>query len=163
MENYMVTKLSSGEVFYRIPGNLQLRTWAGDGAKQLIPYSELEQCIYDPAIRTLFDGGYLYIDSQEARIKLGLEQADPSEYVNEEKIVMNKRDLVNLLYNEELGSFKEKVNKLAQETSQLLIEVAISTAKHAGYEKYDFLREKYGVDVEKLQRDKRDEKTSKEG
>jgi len=157
MESFVVRKLASGIVSYRIPGKLIARKWKGDNARVKVPYEELEDCVFDPNIRTLFEKGYLYIEDKEARVRLQLEEPDPS-IQSETKLVLTKEQINDLLYKDTFYNFKKKVEKLADETKELLIEVAIQGAKHAGVEKYDYIRKNFYVDVEKIQRERREEK-----
>jgi hypothetical protein len=50
------------------------------------------------------------------------------------------------------------MKNMSDGTLEILIETAISTPKQLTIEKSDFIRKNYHVDVEKIQREKRDEK-----
>jgi len=162
MENYVVRKMVSGIVFYRVPGETRERVWKGENARQKVPFDELEKCIYDPDTKNLFDRGYLYIEDKNCRIKLELEEEDPEMY-NEKKIVLDKNQILGLLYVTEFTEFVEKMKNMSDGTLEILIETTINTPKQLTIEKSDYIRKNYHVDVEKIQREKRDEKTSKEG
>jgi len=156
MESYFVKKLSNGTVSYRAPGKLNARRWKGKEARLKIPYEELEEAVNDPAIRTLFDKGHLYVEEKDVRVRLGLEMDDGS--TTESSLVLTAAELEKMLYEDDFVSFKEKFQKLARETKENLIDLAISSSKHAGYEKYDLIRKTFFVDVERLQRERREEK-----
>ncbi len=147
---YMVRKLAPGGVSYRIPGKLVARKWVGKDARLRVPYEELEECIYDPSINSLFTKGYLFIESKEARVALGLEES--------EALVLDEEGVAKVLFEDDLDTFKEKIDRMAEQTQELLVQVAIANLdKHAGYEKYDIIRKKYKVDIEAIHRRARED------
>ncbi len=147
---YMVKKLAPGGVSYRIPGKLVARKWIGKDARLRVPYEELEECIFDPSINTLFTKGYLYIEDKEARVALGLEESDT--------LILDEEGVTKVLFDDDIETFKEKLERMAEETQEILVQVAVSNMeKHAGYEKYDIIRKKYKVDVEAIHRRARED------
>lgn len=168
MEKVVVKKLATGSVSYQIPGKTVSRVWRGKNAKQIVPVEEIREAVFESRIRALFFGGYLFIEDQDLRIELGLEapkdvpQEEKNDYVD--TIVLDRKDIINLLYNVDFEKFKNQFSKLAKNTKQLMIEIAIETQKHPGYEKIDFIKKATGMDIEKLQRAKREEaEENKEG
>ena len=165
MENKMikVRKLSTGIVSYRIPGQMVARRWRGRNAVQLVPYAELQQCIYDPDIKTLFDYGYLYIEDEEARIEFGYEikkNENGEENVEEQQfLVLDRTQIVKMLYGSQttIEAFENTIKKMAPETAELLIEIATESDKHAGYDKYDLIKKYFNVDVETVKKNRRED------
>lgn len=161
MEHYVVKKLIKGTVFYKVPGENRERTWKGDDARLKIPFTELEVCVYDPDVKKLFEKGYLYIEDKDCRIALGLEDADETTNANN-KLVYDKNKIVPLLYDDSFLAFKKKVENLADGSLEIMIQTAIESGKQLSFEKSDYIRKKFHVDVEAIQRAKREEQTTKE-
>lgn len=148
-----VRKLANGGVSYTLPGKTLPRHWKGENAKQKVSYEELEECMMDPAIRTLFSKGYLFIEDIMVRQLLDLEA---NEYFTPE-LVLDKEGILPILYEDDFETFKTKVKNMSEQTQQLLIDVATTNQKHAGYEKYDFIRETFKIDIESVQRRNRED------
>ncbi|MCK9482524.1 MAG: hypothetical protein M0R38_12350 [Bacteroidia bacterium] len=169
MESYIVKKLITGNVGYIIPGENRSRMWKDTGKKgvetrQRVPYEELEKVSFDADARRLFERGYLIIEDRECRIKLGFEDADP-ELEKQNQLILDRSQIETLLYIESYEAFKKKIEKMADGSKEILIEVAVNNdKKQLSVEKSDYIRKVFHVDVEKIQRDIRDELTTgKEG
>jgi len=154
--NYVVKKLVGGTVFYQVPGEMKERTWKGDDARQVVPFVELEKCVYDPSTKSLFERGFLYIEDKKCRIALGLEAEDPT-VINETKLIYTKEQMSPLLYEVNFEEFKRTVERLAEGSLELMFQAAINGQKQLATNKSDYLRKKFHIDVEKIQREKRDE------
>ncbi len=157
MDYYFVKKLVSGIVTYNAPGKMVARVWKGPDARQRIPFDELEECVYDPAIRTLFDRGYLIIEDKDIRVKLGMEEED-SEVNNNNQLILTRDQIKHTLYEDSMAAFQKKCDQLAPGSKELLIEIALNDEKQASVDKYDYIRKNYFVDVEGLRKQMRDEK-----
>lgn len=157
MEHYFVKKLVGGTVFYFVPGTTRQRSWVGKDARLKIPFDELEQCAYDPAVRTLFERGYLFIEDKECRVMLDLESGE-----NENKLVYQDSQLEQLLYTDSFEAFKVKIDKLAEGSLENMIRMAIESNKQLTFDKSDFIRKNYHVDVEAIQRARREDLTKGE-
>lgn len=158
MEHYYVKKLIGGTVFYFVPGTTRQRSWRGKNARLKIPFDELEQCVYDPEVRELFERGYLFIEDKECRVMLDLESGE-----NENKLVYEEPQIKQLLYVDSFEAFKAKLEKLAEGSLEIMLQTAIQSGKQLTFEKSDFLRNKFHIDIEAIQRAKREEANNKEG
>ena len=161
MESYIVKKLTAGTVFYKVPGENKERTWKGDNARLRIPFQELEDCMFDGAIRRLFAEGNLYIEDKECRIKLGLEAEDPT-LENDIPLVLDASELEKILYTDSVPTFKKKMEKLGGGSLEVLFSIAINSKKQLPVAKSDYLRKKYFIDVDMIQRQKREDTVEKE-
>lgn len=159
-KNYVVRKLVSGIVVYQIPGESRERKWKGKDARIRIPFEELEKCVYDGDVRKLFERGYLFIEDKECRVALELEEPDPT-ISNNAKLILTPDKVNLLLYEDDFKDFKSKTESLSDGSLELLLEIAIGGEKQISVDKSDYIRRNFHIDIEKLQRDKRDEKLIK--
>lgn len=161
-KNYFVTNLIGGTVFYIVPGETRERTWKGKDSKQRVPFEELENCVYDPEVKALFERGYLYIDDKSCRIELGLESGDP-EVQTGLKTILTQKELESLLYTKAYKEFESQLANLADGSIELLIQLAVSSTKQISIDKSDYIRKNFHVDLETLHRARREEEKAKEG
>lgn len=155
MDNVFVTKLVNGGISYKIPGKNGFRTWKGENSKLRIKYEELEECVFDPSIKKLFIEGYLFIEDKDTRIALGLEAAEGENLGL--SVVLNKTEVIELLYKKSFEEFVEIFNTLGTATKELILDVAINTKATTDVEKYDFLQKTFQVDIEAIRKAKRAE------
>lgn len=158
MSNYLVSKMVKGVVFYKVPNENRERVWKGENAKLRIPFQELEDCMYDAAIRTLFEEGYLWVEDQEARVLLGLENPEQTETDSAMKLIFDAAALQALLYNNAYAVFETKMDRIADASLENLFDIAINSGQQLSHEKSDYIRKKYHVDIDMIQRNKREEK-----
>lgn len=120
------------------------REWVGKGAVQKIDKETLEQLMYDPGTRYMFDKGILYIEDMEPKKELGLEPETATEPVN--IIVLNdkqKRDcLIKLSYKQ----FCETVDKLSHDQQIELARYAIAN-KLIDFDRDEYIKSKCGIDI----------------
>ena len=76
------------------------RVWSDFGQVMKIPFDNLEQGMWDTAIRNLFTSGILYIESLKDKIDLGLEPAEAEEPVN--IVMLDENKMANLLITHKL-------------------------------------------------------------
>ena len=99
------------------------REWIGKGAVQKVDIDTLEQVLYDPGAKYIFDNGILYIEDMEQKQELGLEPVDAKEPVN--IIVLSDKEKRNLLINKPLDEFKSIIDKLSIEQTTEVAQYAI--------------------------------------
>lgn len=120
------------------------RVWLGKGSTQKIEKNILEQLMYDPGTRYMFDNGILYIEEMETKKELGIEPEDAEKPVN--VIVLTdkeKRDcLIKLPYNK----FTEMIDKLSIEQVSELAQYAIDN-KMMDLERDRYIKDKCGRDI----------------
>ena len=159
MELFVVKSLVGGIVVAKIPNENRIFEWKGEGARVKVNYDDLEKLIYDADSRRIFETGLLWVDDKDCRIKLGLEESDGTS--NFEKLIYDKKQILVLLYADTFKAFKEKVSKFSEGSKELLVQIAIETPKSLDVDKSDFIRKTFSVDVEKIQRMRREEAAEK--
>ena len=120
------------------------RLWSDFGQTMKIPFDNLEQGLWDPAIRNLFESGILYIDSLQDKVDLGLEPADATEPVN--IVLLDENKMENLLKNAPLSVFKKEVSELTRVQVDSLISYAINK-KIIDPDKCSWLKDLTGKDI----------------
>lgn len=120
------------------------RVWSDFGQVMKIPFDNLEQGMWDTAIRNLFTSGILYIESLKDKIDLGLEPAEAEEPVN--IVMLDENKMTNLLKNVPLTVFKTEVQKLTRVQVDSLISYAI-THKLIDPDKCSWLKDLTGKDI----------------
>lgn len=120
------------------------REWPNKGAELLIDSNVLEQLMFEPGVKYMFDSGILYIEELQVKQELGLEPEGVDEPVN--IIVLTDKERRQYMVNLPLDVFKEKVDALAYEQVEELVDYAIEN-KLLDFEKCDYLKEKCGRDI----------------
>lgn len=120
------------------------REWPNKGAELLIDSNVLEQLMFEPGVKYMFDSGILYIEELEVKQELGLEPEGVDKPVN--IIVLTDKERRQYMVNLPLDVFKEKVDALAYEQVEELVDYAIEN-KLLDFEKCDYLKEKCGRDI----------------
>ena len=159
MELVVVKSLVSGIVVAKVPNENRIFEWKGEGSRVKVSFDDLEKMIYDADARRIFETGLLWIDEKEYRVKLGLEEDDGTS--NLEKLIYDKKQIVALLYCDSFKVFKEKVEKLSEGSKEMMIQTAIETPKQLDFDKSDFIRKTFSVDIESIQRARREEAAEK--
>lgn len=159
MELVVVKSLVGGIVVAKVPNENRIFEWKGQDSRVKVSFDDLEKMIYDADTRRIFETGLLWVDDKSVRIRLGLEEEDGTS--NLEKLIYDKKQTLALLYADSFKTFKEKVDNLSDGSKELMIQVAIETPKHLDVDKSDFIRKTFSVDVEKIQRMKREEAAEK--
>lgn len=145
MENkqVMITNMVKSRVGINVPDLHLKRVWEKKGAKKPIDFDTLQQAFYDPSVEYLLREGMLYIDDQEVRVALGLEDPEDEET---KIIILSDNDMNRYLTLMPSFEFKEKVGELGREQLQALVEYAIEH-ELTGYEKCEILKEKTGINI----------------
>ena len=159
MELFVVKSLVGGIVIAKVPNENRTFKWKGIDARVKINYEDLEKIVYDADARRLFEKGLIWIEDKDCRVKLGLEEDDGMS--NLEKLVYDKKQIMALLYADTFKVFKDKVAQLSDGSKELMIQVAIDTPKQLDYDKSDFIRNTFSIDVENIRRMKREEAAEK--
>lgn len=120
------------------------REWIGKGAVQKIDMDVLEQVLYDPGAKYIFDNGILYIEDMETKQELGLEPMDVEEPVN--IIVLSDKEKRDLLINKPFDEFKATMDKLSVEQAAEVAQYAIDN-KLLDLERDEYIKSKCGRDV----------------
>ncbi len=140
------------EIRNMVRGNISIKKpeyginlkWSTFNQPRKIPFSLLEQAIWDAGIRNMFESGILYIDNLQDKIDLGLEPADAVEPVNIIQLDVTKME--NYWKNIPFPVFKKEVSNLTKVQVDSLISYAI-TNKIVDMEKCEWLKELTGKDI----------------
>lgn len=120
------------------------RRWSQQGQPIAIPFSQLEQCLWENGVRRMFDSGILYIENMQDKIDLGLEPAGAEEPVN--IIVFDTAEIEKLLKVDTLEDFKKKILSAPRLQVDNLIEYAVHN-EIVDMNKINFLKELTGKDI----------------
>lgn len=156
-----VVKLAKGYVSFRVPGKTAARKFRGENAQQMIPTEELEDCVYDQNIRTLFEQGYLDIEDNEFKKEHGLAYEEMAEANENQPIILNKAEANKILFgNFDAKGFEDTLRRLAPASKGLLLEIAKEADQHLNFERYDIIKKVYKIDLENVKRQMREEENN---
>ena len=131
-------------VSVNVPAISFKREWIGKGAAQKIDIDTLEQILYDPGAKYIFDNGILYIEDLETKQELGLEPIDTEKPVN--IIVLSDAEKRDLLTNKSLNEFKKTIDKLSVEQIIEVAQCAIDN-KLLDLDRDEYIKSKCGRDI----------------
>ena len=145
MENKVKVKsLVSSRVILSVPDIRLKRVWEKKNAIKVIPYEQLEEAMYSPGVRELFEDGVLGIDDMEIKIALDLEPEGATEPVN--IITLDDKQRERYLKVMPLHEFKEAIKKLPKEQIMELAQYAIEN-EIMDYDKSQILLKLTDIDV----------------
>ena len=145
MERMVILKsMVNGTVSVNYPQYAINRRWSKLGQPIAIPYSLVEQCLYENGFRRMIDSGILYIENMQDKIDLGLEPYGATEPVN--IIALNEKEIEALLNEKDINVFKKKILQLPRVQVDNIIEYAIKNEK-VDMNKVSFLKELTGKDI----------------
>lgn len=145
MENKIVVKCTVNH-----PVSIMVRSvpfsceWLGKGAEHKIDIGILEQIMYDPGVRYMFETGMLYIEELDTKQELGLEPEDVDEPVN--IIVLDDKQKRDCLIKVSFDDFKKIVDSLSLEQINELAQYAIDN-KLLDFDRDEYIKEKCGRDI----------------
>lgn len=117
-----------------------VRTWTPESSLK-VNYEILEEAIFDKGFRTFLDKGILHIESEEARIELGLQEPNAPEIIK----ILNKSQMLRMLKVDTIDAFKIALSGVAKEQILALVDLAIAE-KIYDMEKSEILKGLCGVD-----------------
>jgi len=120
------------------------REWIGRGAVQKIDFDTLDQIMYDPGVRYMFENGILYIEEMETKQALGLEPEQAKAPVN--IIVLNEKQKRDCLIKLPFDQFVDTINKLSIEQVSDLAQYAIDN-NMIDIERDRLIKERCGRDI----------------
>ena len=137
----VITNLVDATVGINIPELRLNRTWEKKGAKKMIPFSVLQEAIYDNGTEYLFKQKILYIEDKEVRIELGLEEPD-----SKEELLLNEKQMKRYLTVLPLNELKEAIKTMGQGPLQSLIQYAVDN-EIVNIERCDLIKKITGKDI----------------
>lgn len=120
------------------------RKWVKKNQIQAIPFETLEQILWEPGVRRMFESGVLYIEDLKTKQRLGLEPEDVD--YPENIIVLDDSDMKVYWEDCPLDLFKRNVSHLTTAQIDNLIAYAVDTETING-EKCRFIKELTGKDI----------------
>ena len=152
-----VKSLVSSRVLLTVPELRLRRVWEKKNSIKTIPFSELEEAIYNPGVESLFREGVLGIDDMEVKIALGLEPEEAEEPVN--IIVLDDSQRKRYLTVMPVPEFKQKVMELPREQIYELAQYAIDN-EIVNFEKSEIIQKIIGLDILSAIKLNRDDKAA---
>lgn len=135
-----------GSVTINLPNLNFTREWPRKDSVVMIPFSILEEGMFDIGFSNLLQDGSLYIEDMEAKKALGLEPDDAKEPEN--IIVLNENKMLFLMKTASIDVFKDTLSKVSQEQVYNLAQYAIDHQIN-DFEKADILKQITGRDITK--------------
>lgn len=120
------------------------RTWKKRGQTISLPYSVVEEMLWDTGFSNMIKSGILYIDSMKDKIDLGLE--DEGAKKPENIIALSLEDMNNYWTTMPLDEFKYRVSNLPRVQVDNLVSYAIEK-EVADSAKSMFIKELTGRDI----------------
>ena len=139
-----VVNLISSRVNINVPELTLRRVWERKGSVKTIPFSQLEEAMYNPGVEALFTQGILGIESMEVKKALGLEPEDAEEPVN--IITLDDQQRKRSLTVMPLHEFKEKLKELSVDQIRELGQYAIDN-EIANFDKSEVIQKAIGMDI----------------
>ena len=135
-----------GSVGVYLPNLNFIREWPKKGSVVMIPFSILEEGIFDIGFYNMLKNGDLYIEDMNAKKALGLEPDDAKEPEN--IIILNENKMLFLMKTASIEVFKDTLSKVSKEQANNLAQYAIDHQIN-DFEKSDILKEYTGRDITK--------------
>lgn len=123
-----------------------MREWPKKGSAVMIPFSVLEEGIFDIGFYNMLKNGDLYIEDMDVKKALGLEPDDAKEPEN--IIVLTENKMLFLMKTASIEVFKDTLSKISKEQAYNLAQYAIDHQIN-DFEKSDILKEYTGRDITK--------------
>jgi hypothetical protein len=120
------------------------RRWEKRGQTVPIPYSAMEQLLWQDGFRRMIDQGYLYIESMKDKQDLGLEPIEATQPTN--IIALSPVQMSDMLRNKPIDVFKRELSGLPDAQIDNLIDYAISQ-KIMDSQKCSILKQVTGRDI----------------
>ena len=117
------------------------RQFTQEGEIKQIDFDILYEGVTSNGVRALFDEGILYIDKEQDRIDLGLQEPD-----EEPVLVLTKGQIIKLLKVDGFEEFEKTYNKLPKEQAIRVAETAVAE-KITDYAKCQVIKDRIGFDV----------------
>ena len=147
MKPVLVKSTVNAQVGITVPYLNLNRTWPKKGSVLRLPKDVLMQAIYEPGVEYLFKTGILYIEDEEDRIDLGLQDPETGEKVYE----LTDARAKYLIQEAPLDELKEDLEKMSHDQSIELSNMAV-LLDSTNYEKNLLLKEKSEIDVDLIVR-----------
>lgn len=120
------------------------RKWTKKGQIIPLPFDTVQQMIYDEGFSKMLERGYLYIDSMQDKIDLGLEPYGATEPENIKVLTDDK--IKDMLIKYPITTFKGELKKYNDAQINALVNYAIAN-EVLDAEKCSLLKDITGIDI----------------
>lgn len=135
-----------GSVGVHLPNLNFVRYWPQKGSAVMIPFSILEEGIFDVGFYNMLKNGDLYIEDMEVKKALGLEPDDAT--VPENIIVLPENKMIYLLKTASIDELKDVLSKVSIEQANNLAQYAIDHQIN-DFDKSELIKARTGRDITK--------------
>ena len=135
-----------GSVGVHLPNLNFARYWPQKGSVVMIPFSILEEGIFDVGFYNMLKDGDLYIEDMEVKKALGLEPDDAT--VPENIIVLPENKMIYLLKTASIDELKDVLSKVSIEQANNLAQYAIDNQIN-DFDKSELIKARTGRDITK--------------
>lgn len=118
------------------------RQWESESEVKSIDFNVLYEGLFINGVKTLFDEGVLYIENEQDRIDLGLQEPGDTKTMQ----LMNNGQILKLLKLDSAAKLKEVLKNSPREQITKIAEVAINE-RITDYEKCTLIKKACGIDV----------------
>lgn len=140
----IITNMIDSQVSVRDPYTGINRRWQRRGQSVPLPYTTVEQLLWQDGFRRMIDNGILYIQDLQTKKDLGLEPQEATEPVN--IIALTPVQIKEMLTVKPLAVFKRELSHLPDTQIDSIIDYAISN-EILDSAKCDVLKEITGRDI----------------
>ena len=136
-----VTNASSNAILIVLPDIRFKRTW-NPKATISVSLEVMREAIFDKGFKHFLDVGSLYIESEEVRVELGLQEEGGPAPVR----VLNKSQMLKLLKADPISEFKKTMESLSREQCTSIADLAVDD-KYLDVPKAKIIKECCGIDI----------------
>ena len=126
-----------------------VRTFDKAGQSFIIDKDTLDQILYLPGIRQVFERGIITIEDKAARVEYGLEAEDEEGNIDFAVEVLTPEDILDKLKNTDYKEFKTYFEDLDSEKQKRFVDVAVEN-KFLDYAKCALIKRITGRDIAKI-------------
>lgn len=141
-----VVSTMNAQVGITLPDLRLNKSWPKKGTKIFIEKDVLEEAMYDPGVKYMFDEGILYIEDMKEKINLGLEPEGATEPQN--IIVLSDMQMTRYLKISPISELEDVLKKISHEQRINMANFAIAQTI-GDRDKCDLLYKYSGINVDK--------------
>lgn len=121
------------------------RVWYKKGTVLQIEFDKLEEALYHPGVGNLFREGYLYIESMQDKIDLGLEPAEATKPIN--IVVLTEPQIVDVITKMSSVEAEKLLGPLPNGQLEDICAYAVQHELMPSVSKNAYLKNRAGVDI----------------
>lgn len=140
-----VVNNTTGNVGYTVP-NLHVRRVFRPQQTLMVTFEELEEGLYEPGIRKLFENGFLTIENKQDRIDLGLAMVDEKEEIVEDAAAPTHTQIKAALKSNKYADLYLLMKDAPSGTLSLVVDYALEL-EITDTQKLQLIKDKTGSDI----------------